>query len=168
VDALRIRQDQVLKTELSPGVPPVRERTVTYSFASKIGELVSVVTPDTVSTSGVVSGVVSWTIPGTKTKVESDELIPANFSLAQNYPNPFNPVTVINYELDKTAEVELAIFNLLGQKIRVLVHETKAKGSHSVQWNGKDDAGNRVSTGFYVYRLKTAKASISKKMILLE
>lgn len=93
--------------------------------------------------------------------------IPTDFELSQNYPNPFNPETVIKYKILQNGEVELAIFNLLGQKVRVLVNEVHVAGSYEVRWNGTDDLGNLLSSGVYVYRLKAGDVIRTNKMLLL-
>ncbi|MBN1153867.1 T9SS type A sorting domain-containing protein [candidate division KSB1 bacterium] len=98
--------------------------------------------------------------------------VPDNFMLAQNYPNPFNPVTHIDYELPDIGgsemQVELAIYNLLGEKIRTLVSEKRSAGYHSETWDGKDDSGNRVTTGIYVYRLKAGEFVSTRRMAYLK
>ncbi|MFQ5640548.1 MAG: T9SS type A sorting domain-containing protein, partial [bacterium] len=93
--------------------------------------------------------------------------VPTEYTLAQNYPNPFNPETVIQYQTPRGGQVELAIFNLLGQKVRLLVNEEQPAGSYSVSWRGVDDLGNRVPSGVYVYRLTGGGVMRVKKMILL-
>ncbi len=108
----------------------------------------------------------------TVTSVEAiqDRFLPTAIQLSQNYPNPFNSVTTINYQLIGRAdqEVELAIFNLLGQKIKTLVSENKAAGFYSAQWDGKNEAGESVSSGIYVYQLKADDFKMEKKLILLQ
>lgn len=94
--------------------------------------------------------------------------IPSDFELSQNYPNPFNPETVITYRMAQRGRVELAVYNLLGQKVRVLASETKPAGTYTVSWNGTDDRGSRVSSGVYVYRLRFGQRTQTKKMILLQ
>ncbi|MCG8608253.1 T9SS type A sorting domain-containing protein [bacterium] len=92
---------------------------------------------------------------------------PEQFGLQQNYPNPFNPETVIQYDLNQNGHVELAIFNLLGEKVRSLVDQVQRAGAHQIRWNGLDDNGNRASSGLYVYRLSVGASSQTKRMILL-
>ena len=65
--------------------------------------------------------------------------LPVKYALKQNFPNPFNPVTMIKYQLPKTREVELSIYNLLGQKIAALVSEKQYAGQHQVEWDATDD-----------------------------
>jgi len=90
-----------------------------------------------------------------------------SFDLKQNYPNPFNPTTTINYTLAKNGLVELTVYNLMGQKIKTLVHEVKNAGQHVVQWDGRNNAGQSVASGLYFYNLKTANFMKTNKMILL-
>jgi hypothetical protein len=96
------------------------------------------------------------------------ENIPASFSLKQNYPNPFNPQTIIEYELPKSCEVEITIYNLLGQRVVTLVKEFRKAGRQRVEWDGKDEKGEEVSSGIYFYRIKTPEFSQAKKMVLLK
>ncbi len=96
--------------------------------------------------------------------------LPAAFSLAQNYPNPFNPNTRINFynPSSKPAAVILEIFNILGQRTRLLIDGPVPPGPNEVEWDGTDDAGSRVATGIYFYRLKTDKGNLTRKMVLLK
>jgi hypothetical protein len=99
---------------------------------------------------------------------EEGSLLPEGFRLYQNYPNPFNPETEIRFDMPRAGEVELAVFNILGQEVRRLVAGDMAAGSHHVTWDGRDDAGQAVSSGIYFYRLKTGETSLRKKMVLLK
>jgi len=98
---------------------------------------------------------------------EGSASIPRWFALEQNYPNPFNPETVIEYHLPQSGPVEMVIFNLLGQGVRVLVDEVKKSGSHQVRWDGTDGCGHRVTSGVYFYRLKAGEFIQTRKMLLL-
>lgn len=90
------------------------------------------------------------------------------FSLQQNYPNPFNASTNILYSVGPGAQfVKLAIYNLLGEKLRELVNEMQTAGERSVVWNGKDDQGVSVSSGLYLYRLTLGSMSLTKTMVLM-
>jgi hypothetical protein len=93
---------------------------------------------------------------------------PETFFLHQNYPNPFNPETTIEFYLPYSTEVQLEIFNILGQKIRTLAADRKIAGVHQVKWDGNDDTGREVTSGFYIYQLKAGDHINSKKMLLLK
>ena len=98
---------------------------------------------------------------------ESKSVLPNAFSLSQNYPNPFNPQTVIKYALPEDCQVELTLYNILGQKVKTLVSEYQSAGYRMVHWNGRDDEGNETPSGLYFYKIKTPKYSETKKMVLL-
>jgi streptogramin lyase len=98
---------------------------------------------------------------------ESASGIPERFVLTQNYPNPFNPETRIEYVLPVAAEVHLEIFNLLGQRVRVLVNQKQPAGVHRMIWDGTDDSGRRISSGVYVYRLRAGAFVQSRKLLVL-
>ncbi len=106
----------------------------------------------------------------TATAIGDIAAVPTEIALAQNYPNPFNPSTTIRYELPKSANVTVKIFNTLGQEIAVLVNERKDAGSYQVRWNAN------VPSGIYFYRLQAGDASTgsawgfveTKKAILLK
>ncbi|MCP3685484.1 MAG: T9SS type A sorting domain-containing protein, partial [bacterium] len=100
---------------------------------------------------------------------QSDSIVPSIFALKQNYPNPFNATTKIDFSLPKTTLVTLTIYNILGQKVKTLVHAVKSSGDYSVVWDGADAYGMNVSSGVYIYRLATNSGFIqSEKMILLK
>ena len=90
------------------------------------------------------------------------EVLPERFALEQNFPNPFNPSTVISYQLSIVSQVELAVYNILGQKVRTLVKEKQPAGAYKVTFNAHGLAG-----GVYFYRLQAGKFTAIKKMILM-
>ena len=85
-----------------------------------------------------------------------------------NYPNPFNPKTNINFSLAHEAEVDFTVYTLSGRKVQQLALGILSAGNQSVAWQGKDDFGNDVSSGIYVYRLKSDFHSEVRKMTLLK
>jgi photosystem II stability/assembly factor-like uncharacterized protein len=93
---------------------------------------------------------------------------PNEFQLVQNYPNPFNPGTNINYELSKSSQVLLEIFDIQGKEIKTLVNKYERPGKYSVYWNGKDNTGIHVSSGVYFYIFCAQGYSVSRKMIYLK
>ncbi len=91
--------------------------------------------------------------------------VPDEFSLFQNYPNPFNVETVIEYNLAEDCHVELAIYNVLGQKIKTLVSQHQEAGHNTVRWNGRDDHGNEVASGVYFCQIQAGGYVNVKKMM---
>jgi hypothetical protein len=89
-------------------------------------------------------------------------------TLHQNHPNPFNPQTTIDYDLASAGRVRLVIVDASGRIVRTLVNETQTAGSRSVAWNGRDDAGNSVSSGVYFCALDAGKQRLTKKLVLLK
>ncbi|GJQ62933.1 MAG: hypothetical protein SCALA702_19860 [Melioribacteraceae bacterium] len=90
-------------------------------------------------------------------------IIPEKFELFQNYPNPFNPSTTIKYDLPEDMFVKLELFNILGERIEILVDEQRTKGKHYVRVNG---AG--LSSGVYIYRIRAGNNTAVKKMVLVK
>ncbi len=88
--------------------------------------------------------------------------LPKTYRLAQNYPNPFNPLTMINYQLPMTNEVNLSIYNLIGQRVATLVNERKTAGFHQVEWDASGFA-----SGVYLYRLEAEGYVETRKMVLM-
>ncbi len=91
-----------------------------------------------------------------------------DYILAQNFPNPFNPSTKINFQIAKTQDVRLQVYNLKGELVKELVNENLSKGSHSANWNGTDSFGNQVSSGTYFYKISAGTFTQTNKMILLK
>jgi hypothetical protein len=96
-----------------------------------------------------------------------DETIPKRFDLFQSVPNPFNPVTTIRFDVAKRSAVKLAVYNVQGQLVCVLVERRMDPGRHEIEWDGRDASGRSVASGVYFYRLMTPFYTESKKMILL-
>ncbi|MDF1546075.1 MAG: T9SS type A sorting domain-containing protein, partial [bacterium] len=114
---------------------------------------------------------------GFKTGVAEDRsraVLPQSFTLEQNYPNPFNPSTNISYTIKKKPgtkgpiKSKLAIFNLLGREVRVLVDQFQSPGRYSVSWDGLTTQGTKASSGIYFYRLTFGDQSQTRKMVLLK
>ena len=95
------------------------------------------------------------------------ELPPQTFRLMQNVPNPFNPATTIAFELPEAADVDVAVYNLVGQRLRTLVREHKAPGRYQVVWDGQDDLGRDVSSGLYFYRYRAGDFWATRRMLLV-
>ena len=94
---------------------------------------------------------------------------PEAFALANNYPNPFNPATTIKYALPQAADVELTVYNVVGQPVRTLVAEHQSAGRYVVEWDATNDNGHSLSSGMYFYRLEAGgEFREVKKMLLLK
>ncbi|MDE3000880.1 MAG: T9SS type A sorting domain-containing protein [Gemmatimonadota bacterium] len=94
--------------------------------------------------------------------------LPDRFNLEQNTPNPFNPSTAIEYHLPEAGMVRLAIYNLIGQEVRVLVNERMNPGTFTATWDGTDALGRRVASGVYLYRILAGSFSATRRMLLLK
>jgi spore coat protein CotH len=90
-----------------------------------------------------------------------------DYKLFQNFPNPFNSTTTIQYEISERGFVRLAIYNIGGQEVKVLVNEQQAPGNHKIQWDGRDETGQFLSTGVYIYRLSVGAFHASGKLVLI-
>lgn len=110
--------------------------------------------------------VVYGTMP--PTSVENYDPAAIHFQLFQNYPNPFNPSTTISYSVAAASEVQLRIYNPLGQLVRTLVSGQKRAGDYTLTWDGRDDAGRLLSSGPYFYRLRVGEIVQTRRMLFLK
>jgi hypothetical protein len=97
--------------------------------------------------------------------------IPKAFALGQNYPNPFNPSTTIAFDLPvmgSNQSVNLTIYDLRGRCVRILIDSELEPGNHKIHWNGRDDRGQSVASGIYLYRLKAGDETFTRKMTVLK
>lgn len=93
--------------------------------------------------------------------------ITSGFLLANPYPNPFNPSVTIQYSISKQGLVEIAIYNLLGQRVRIFQLQQVMPGTHRIEWNGRDDAERVLPTGVYVVRVGAGNRFQHKKVVFL-
>ena len=99
---------------------------------------------------------------------EHTATLPQIFALAQNYPNPFNSNTVIRFALPTRADVNLALYNLAGQKVATLVSGPRQAGTYTLHWDGRDPQGRTPASGVYLYRLRTDQGQVeTRKLVLL-
>jgi hypothetical protein len=94
---------------------------------------------------------------------ENNESAINNYALMQNYPNPFNPNTTISYQLPKSGQVTIKVYDVLGNEVKTLINEYKTAGSYSVNF----DAG-KLSSGMYIYRITADGFTSAKKMLLIK
>ncbi len=97
-----------------------------------------------------------------------EDLAPLTNRLWQNSPNPFNPQTTITFSITKPVYLELAIFDVRGQRVRTLVSEMRTPGIYSEVWDGRDDAGGQAASGVYLYRLVNGNNHQTAKMLLVK
>jgi hypothetical protein len=114
-----------------------------------------------------MSGHVCWTVPvilnvGPVVEVAQKATIPTAYALTQNYPNPFNPTTTIKFELPKSSDVKLSVYDVLGREVSMLVNEKRNAGVHEVTFDGAN-----LASGVYIYRLTAGDYVQSKKLIVL-
>ncbi len=100
-------------------------------------------------------------------KKDDESEIPLAYKMNPNYPNPFNANTVISFSLAEAGHTKVAIYNILGQKITTLLDDYRPPGDHLVMWDGKNDNGEPVSTGIYLYRIESGSFVEAKKMTLI-
>jgi hypothetical protein len=102
---------------------------------------------------------------------DENNTMPAEFALKQNFPNPFNPSTTIEFSLPVSANVRLAVYNLLGEQVKLLANSYYQAGTHKVVWNADDNSGKTLSSGVYFYEMRAdgdqQDIVLMKKMLLL-
>ena len=96
-------------------------------------------------------------------EIVKGEGVPSEFVLNQNYPNPFNPSTNISFSLPKASKVQLKVYDLLGREVKVLLNERLSSGTYNFTFDAND-----LSSGVYLYQIKTDAGVLSKKMTLIK
>jgi hypothetical protein len=109
---------------------------------------------------------------GTGVADNSDALPPIQFYLEQNYPNPFRPGAVpnstsIRFYIDKTVPAEISIYNIAGQLVKQINQGSVQSGLHQFEWDGRDELGNLVPSGIYIYHLQAGDKSLTKRMVIV-
>jgi hypothetical protein len=99
---------------------------------------------------------------------EEEVSLPQEYCIRQNYPNPFNPVTSIEYALPEGCQVLVEVFNVLGQRVKVLVDEYQTAGTYTIVWDGTDEGEKTLASGMYFYRMKAGTFVSAKKMIIMK
>jgi len=98
--------------------------------------------------------------------------LPKSYKLLQNYPNPFNPTTTIRFDLPENEgemqDVTVVVYDMRGRRVRMLIDSDLKAGSHQVHWNGRNDRGESVASGIYMYTLKTGSERFTRKMTVLK
>jgi hypothetical protein len=158
-----------IKRDVMDGGGAMWLTTTSYKLSSSLGQ--SITGAQGGATMKLYTGFWNpWVVTMSPVEQEQDDFasLPKEYDLRQNYPNPFNPTTVIEYALPKPSPVKIQIYNILGQRVRNLVDERQEPGYKLINWDGKDDHGNEVSSGIYFYRIVAGDFVKCKKMTLLK
>ncbi|MBN2012676.1 T9SS type A sorting domain-containing protein [candidate division KSB1 bacterium] len=115
-----------------------------------------------------LANVYEWFMLPTAVAKTDNGTLPTEFKLYNNYPNPFNPSTQIVFDIPKAADVQLAVYNVMGQKIRTLVTGNQAAGQYKTTWDGMNDQGLAVASGVYFYRIQAGDYVKSHKMMFVK
>ncbi len=96
-------------------------------------------------------------------------VLPEGLRLHANYPNPFNPETIIEFSINSglSGKIILEVYDITGRKVRTLFNGTLGSGDYSFKWDGRNEAGAVVSSGMYIYMLRSADISLARKMTLI-
>lgn len=113
--------------------------------------------------SDFVAGDIEVLVPTGVNDDQNGSSLPSDFELAQNYPNPFNPTTNINFSLPRSGQVNLDVFNILGQQVVTLISEYREAGAHQIEFDGAN-----FPSGIYFYRLQHTGGSSTRKMTLVK
>ncbi len=148
-----------------PTLPPMAIVNAMKSTASKAEA------PDNLMGWGIVNAVAarnSLNATDTNEMPSTD----VGYELRQNFPNPFNPGTHISYIIPQQSDVRIVVYDLMGRMVRTLVNRTLGRGNFQTDWDGRDDRGDAVASGMYIYRLTAAgvdggQSVISRKLLLL-
>ena len=93
---------------------------------------------------------------------------PGEYKLFQNYPNPFNPSTTIAFSIPASGNVRLVIYDILGNEVRTLINGRQTPGLQKISWDGRDNSGNTVSTGVYIYRITADGFTHSRRLVFIK
>ncbi len=156
---------EVVDTTLNPGEVYIYVFTATANLAvPKIYQVMAMVSlsGDVITSNDTVFAMVENQII---TGIDPLSALPKEYKLHHNFPNPFNPTTTIKYDLPADSRVTLKIYNILGQEVRTLANEHQAAGYKALQWDGKNQAGEPVSSGIYIYRISAGSLRESREFV---
>ena len=146
-------------------IPPGMPSTIAFAAADVLED-----DRDAVTNSNGPDETVAVTPPVVDPDEVAEDALPDAYALSKNFPNPFNPTTTIQYAIpaDGAGHVELVIYNINGQKVRTLVNGTADAGFYSVMWDGRNDVGEAVSSGIYLYRIVSGSFVKIEKMTFMK
>ncbi len=156
---------------IAPGVGAIADVTVYYDASTGFFGRSMLMVTSTAATNENQQVIYSMGMGRTSVILSNEDetdVLPETFSLHQNYPNPFNPATVLSYDLPEASNVRLAVYDMMGRQVRVLIQGHESAGRKQVVWNGLDASGRSVSAGVYLYRIDTGQHSATRKMLLMK
>ena len=106
--------------------------------------------------------------PNTTVSVPRTPTTPTQFEVSQNYPNPFNPSTTFEVSLPVQSDLSVAIYDIIGRKVKDLVYQRVPAGVHQVMWDGTSAIGSPAASGVYLYRVTAGQYSITRHMMLVK
>jgi hypothetical protein len=145
---------------------PVAVQSLVWLVTATDGLYITHSTPDNLDPQGrpgfglVIDNTIIVDVPNVQT--------PASFALEQNFPNPFNPTTTVSYSVPKSGQVNVMVYDLLGNLVKTLVNEVQQPGAYKVQWDATNDQGQVVPTGNYILKMVAGNFSQTRKMTLLK
>ena len=134
---------------------PIKQALVTFIDEADTTNKYSAITD--------ISGQYQISLP---TAIEPNNNLPADFKLAQNYPNPFSSSTAIPYSVNKQSDIKVTIYDILGRQVRYFRMGLQTAGVHQIVWDGRNNLGQKVASGIYLYKIQAGSKSQVKKMIL--
>ena len=156
-------------TQTVPAGAPAGTYTQTASIGSfPIADASDSFTWEKSAAKGDGAGAGAWASDFDRMMAESAGETPDAFTLDQNYPNPFNPTTLISYTLPEAGHVTLKVYDLLGREVRTLVDGFQAEGVRTVAWDATGNAGERLPSGTYLYRIDAGRFSATRQMTLIK
>ncbi len=114
----------------------------------------------------IINGLQYGTITSVKSNIKTTA--PTDFDLLPNYPNPFNARTIISFNISTEQTVTISIYDLLGRRVSTLLSQKMPSGTHRVSWNGKNDNGEELSSGVYIYQLQSQSGTKQRKMLMVK
>jgi hypothetical protein len=121
-----------------------------------------------VDTTAALCSQPALTAPGPWAQPKSARALPQRFELGQNYPNPFNPQTTVTFDVPRSVFVRIAVYDVAGRLVDVLVNDVKQPGFYQAAWKGHDRRGQQVATGVYFLHMTAGSFTQTRKMVLLK
>lgn len=144
--------------------PGATQDSTLFAFYNQDGDILSGNASRRTLSSSFPTSITGFTVPAVPTSIETyTAMVPQTISLMQNYPNPFNPATTIGFELPQNEQVRLAIYDLLGREVAVLVDQQLPAGMHQVSFDASS-----LASGQYLYRISTPSATLTRSMTLIK